>query len=286
MDMATVAIQGEEGSYYSIAARQYFGSDITLLHCTTFKDVFSALQSGAADYALQAIENSLIGSIHPAYDLLEHYHFWVSGEVYLHVRHCLIGFPGTKTSDITEVHSQSVALDQCDNWFNTYLPKARRVEEHDTAASVRLIKEWGKHNKAAVASKAAAAFYGMSILAEDIEDFMDNYTRFLILQSSQPEDVKKRASLNKTSIVITTSHKPGALHKALGAFAGKEVNLSKLESRPIPGTAMQYKFYLDFESGLYSSKTQQALKELERQKCHVRILGTYKKGPLPKVITT
>lgn len=272
--MKRVAIQGQQASYHDIAAHQFFGDDIAIVGCEVFADVFSALQNDTADVGLIAIENSLYGSINKVYDLLLRHKFWVSGEVYLRINHCLIGLPGAKLHDIGSVHSQLEALAQCEEFLDTSLPQAERHEHHDTAASVAAVKQWNDPTKAAIASKAAAELHGMQILAEDIETNKQNYTRFLALGKTKtaPE------GCNKTSLVLVTDHKPGALHQALGAFAQRGINLSKLQSRPIVGEAWHYMFYIDVGAGIQDAPLTAALDDLRQQNCEASVLGSYQDG--------
>jgi len=265
-----VAIQGYPASFHDIAARQFLGQDIELICCDTFADVFGALQNGTADVALSALENSLYGSINEVYDLLLKHNFWISGEVYLRIHQHLIGLPGASINELSEIHSHPVALAQCEDYLDRHVAQAERFEHHDTAASVADIKKWNDPTKAAIASHTAATLHGMQILAHEIETNKQNYTRFVVL---------KRAPLTsiatKTSMVLTTDHKPGALHQALGAFASRGINLYKLQSRPIIGEAWHYMFYVDVGAGMQEQSLQQALTELKAQNCEVTILGSY-----------
>ncbi len=269
----TVAIQGQSASFHDIAAQQYLGHNIELVACDTFAQVFAALASKKADKAVVAIENSLFGSINEVYNLLLKRKFWISGEVFLRISQCLIGLPGSKISDITEVHSHPVALAQCEDYLDSKLAQAERFEHHDTAGSVADIKRWGDPAKAAIASAGAAKLHGMSVLARGIETNKQNYTRFVILDAKRTDD--KNAT--KTSMVLTAQHKPGALYRALGVFADLNMNLTKLQSRPVIGRAWHYMFYLDVVASEPNALSL-ALKQLKQQGCEVIILGSYKSG--------
>lgn len=276
-DEMKVATQGQRASYHDIAARKFFGDDITTVNCDLpFKNVFEQLKNGTVDAAVVAIENSLYGSINEVYDLLLTYKPTIIGEVYLHISQCLVGFPGTKIADITEVHSHPVALAQCEDYLDTTLVHAERFEHNDTAGSVSDIKEWGDPHRAAIASAAAAKHHGMAVLDTDIESNKQNYTRFVVLKM-QPESVK---DTDKTSLVLRTpaDTKPGALHRALGTFAKRELNLLMLQSRPIIGRAWHYMFYIDIAADASGNAFQDALTELEAQGCTTTILGSYKNG--------
>jgi prephenate dehydratase len=273
-DGMKVAIQGQQASFHDIAARQFFGDDIVIVGRETFAETFGALASGRADRAVVAIENSLYGSMNEVYDLLLRHKFWIAGEVYSRINQCLIGLPGATLENIQEVYSMGVALGQCEEFLDTRLPNAKRVEHHDTTGSVIDVKRWDDPTKAAVAGEAAAKFHGMQILAEEIETHKQNYTRFMVLQHEQTED----SAANKTSLILVTDHKPGALYQALGTFAGEGISLTKLQSRPIIGEAWHYMFYVDVDAGVQTTSLQKALDELHKQNCEVIILGSYRNG--------
>ena len=269
-----IAIQGVEASFHDIVARQFFGDDIAIVPGETFAETFQTLSAGKADQAVVALENSLFGSINEVYDLLLKYKFWIGGEVYLRVEQCLIGLPNATIKNLKEIHSHPVALAQCEAYLDAHLPQAERFEHHDTAASAANVKNWGDPTKAAIASAEAAKRYNLHVLAREIETNPQNYTRFVILQK-HPQASKKA---NKTSLVLTTDHKPGALYAALGAFADQGLNLTKLQSRPIIGQAWHYMFYVDVDAAVDSSAAKTAIKELQRQKCEVTVLGSYVNG--------
>ncbi|MDX1766164.1 MAG: prephenate dehydratase domain-containing protein, partial [Candidatus Saccharimonadales bacterium] len=209
-------------------------------------------------------------------DLLLKYKFWISGEYYLRIKHALIGAPGAKISQITEVHSHPVALAQCEEFLDTTLSRAERFESHDTAGSVAALATDKKPRQAAIASVAAAKLYEMAVLKEGIETNKQNYTRFIALDAKQ----SIADNSNKTSVVMEAANTPGSLYRALGVFADKDMNLSKLESRPIIGKAWHYMFYIDFEAGLEEERTNSALKILEEMDNRVQVLGSYQKHSL------
>lgn len=272
----TIAIQGNRASFHDIAARQYFGTDTTRIFCDTFSAMFAALADDRADFALCAIENSLYGSINEVYDLLRLHDFPIVGEVYLRIEQCLIGHPDAQLEVINEVYSHPVALAQCDQYLDAILPDATRVEYHDTAASVELIANQKNVSHAAIAGRDAAELYGMKILASAIETDPQNYTRFVVL-AKQPQGYE---SATKTSLVLKTNHTPGALHSALGSFANRHINLTKLQSRPITGSAWNYIFYIDVSAGCETPDFRAAHAELIAQGCDVTILGSYTSGLL------
>ncbi len=270
--MKKVAIQGQAASYHDQAAHQFFGNDIEIVACDNFKTTFKALETGKADYVVVAIENSLFGSINPVYDLLLKYRFWIIGEVYLRIQHCLIGLEGASVAGIREVHSQAEAIAQCEEYLDTKLAHANRFEHHDTAASVADVKKWNDPTKAAIGSEAAAKLYGLGVLKKGIETHHENYTRFVVL-SKQKQTTKDS---DKTSLVMTTANKPGALFHALGSFAKQKINLSKLQSRPIIGKAWHYIFYVDVDTSLNNQAMKNAISELSDQGCETIVLGDYK----------
>jgi prephenate dehydratase len=276
-----VAVQGQAGSFHDIAARKYFDGPIDLVPCRSFKNLFEAIESGEAGSGIVALENSLYGSIDAVYDLLLKYKFWIAGEVYLRIEQCLIGLPGASIEKVNEIWSQREALGQCEEYLDTVLKYANRVEFHDTAASVAEIKKLGNPAKAAIASRAAADLYSMQVLANEIETHKQNYTRFVALTKLPDENSKA----NKTSVVLGIADQtlgigdtPGALYHALGAFAKQDINLTKLQSRPLIGKAWHYIFYADVDSGLQDPKMQNALYDLRKQQCEVTILGSYVSG--------
>jgi prephenate dehydratase len=275
----TVAIQGQAASFHDVAARKYFGDDISTIFCDLpFRLVFDALEEGRADYAVCAIENSLHGTINDVYDLLQVRPSSICGEVFLHIEQCLIGLPGATLADITEVYSHPVALSQCEDFLDTSLPHAARFERDDTAGSVADIAASGDKHKAAIASAAAAQLHGMQILQRGVETNHHNFTRFVVLTREQPN----QDDSNKTSIVVEAPNQPGSLHKALGAFAARGLNLTLLTSRPIVGKPQSYMFYMDFAGGLQETRTREAIGDIKDMGCAVTILGSYKAATMPE----
>jgi prephenate dehydratase len=264
-----IAIQGQKGSYHHIAAEHYFDGDIELVCCETFAAVFEALASHNADAGVIAAENSIAGTVHPVYDLLLANTFSIAGEVYEHIHHCLITLPDVNLKDIVRVYSHPMALPQCSEFLEQNLPHAERVEYSDTAASVTHIKQTNDLHAAAIASSLAAKLDDMPILYTNIEDYPNNVTRFLILDHSSGPSPRS----NKSSLILETPHKPGALWHALGIFAKADINLTKLESRPIPSEPWRYQFLIDVETARAPLHT--ALEQLKKSGCSVRILGEY-----------
>lgn len=278
MQQPTVSIQGYRGSYHDIARRQYFQNGHHLLPRDDFKTIFRDVADGNAEYAVAAIENSLYGSINQVYDLLLKHKLWICGETYLRIRHCLLGTVPRTAGTVTEVHSHPLALAQCEEYLDRELSGALRFEHHDTAASAADVARWGDPAKAAIASHEAGQLHGLHVLASDIETNAQNYTRFIVLQKEPDQDARG----DKSSIILYTTHRPGALYRALGVFAENDINLSKLESRPIIGKAWHYMFYIDLEAGLEEDRARRALRQLEHTGNEIIKLGSYPSGSMPE----
>jgi prephenate dehydratase len=265
-----IAFQGERGAFSEEAAVKLLGEDIQLVPRATFELLYSSIKDAVADYILAPIENSLAGSVHRSYDLLITSGLHIQAEVVIPIVHNLIGVPGAVFEKITQVSSHPVALAQCERFFASH-PAIKRVATDDTAGSVREVMGAGDPTKAGIASKRAAKVYGGVILREHLEDHPENYTRFLLLATSA--DVAENA--DKLSLVLYLAHKPGSLCSVLNAFARRNLNLLKIESRPIPGTPWSYCFYLDLQASLKHSETRAALEELKEFADSVKILGCY-----------
>lgn len=264
-----IAFQGEPGAYSEAAAIQHFGADAETIPCESFDDLFAAVASQRADCAMAPIENSLAGSIHQNYDLLARHELHIVGEQILRVEHCLIGAPDAKMDDIQLVMSHPQALAQCDHTIRAHGWKRNVV--YDTAGSVKMLKASGKREVAAIASARAAQVYAMQILQRNIEDNPQNFTRFLVL-AREPVEPEQPC---KTSIVFTLRNVPGALFKALSVFALRDIDLSKIESRPIPGSPWEYMFYLDFAESASAERGQRALMHLSEIASYMRVFGSY-----------
>lgn len=274
----TISIQGQLGSYHHQVAVEVYGKSPRLLFRNNFKEVFDDVVSGQADNAVCAIENSSVGSINEVYDLLRHTGLYIIGEHYMRISHCLVGLKGAKIGDIKAVHSHPMALLQCESYLESQLPKADIHERHDTAQSVEYIVKLGDRSQVAIASKQSAILHKAEVLAEDIETDKHNYTRFLILQKRNGN--QDNNDVNKTSIMVELADKPGSLYHALGCFESENINLTKLESRPILGHGWRYYFYIDFEAGITESRAKRALECLGNQGHDLTLLGSYKKGAM------
>jgi prephenate dehydratase len=265
-----VAIQGERGSFSEEAATKLLGPQTSVLPCATFAAAFSLVRRRRADRCLVPIENTLAGSVHENYDLLLEHGFWVEAEVNLRIRHMLIARRGVALRDIKKAHSHPVALAQCRKFFARH-PKIEPVTAYDTAGSVKMIVAQGSSDAAAVAGRAAAAAYGARIVARNIEDDRENFTRFLLISRA----ARQRPGANKTSIVFTTKNVPGALFRCLATFALRDINLTKIESRPWRGRPWEYLFYLDFLGRPEATPGRQALSHLAELTSFLRVLGCY-----------
>jgi len=272
-----VAFQGEPGAYSELAALDHFSpAMITTLPCQTFEEVFEVLRTDAGNGPLHGfipIENSLAGSIHRNYDLLLRYDLSITGEYHLRVSHCLLALPGVGVDQIQRVHSHPQALAQCED-------RLRRmglewVVEADTAGSARLLRERNDRQGAVLASRRAAEIYGLDVLVDNMEDNPANYTRFLVL-TREPLQVKDpEQAIFKTTIVFSLSNTPGSLFKALSVFALRDIDLTKIESRPIQGKPWEYLFYIDFANHAQARVSQRALDHLAELAPMLRVLGSY-----------
>ena len=268
------AFQGERGAYSEAAAVAHFGEGVQPLPCPSFEAVFDAVTDGTADRGVIPVENSLAGSIHRNYDLLLRYDLTIVGEVQIRIAHHLIALPGVSLSDVRRIYSHPQALAQCERSLDQLLPHVERVPTYDTAGSAKMLREEDIRDGAAIASRRAADFYRMSILRDDLEDNPENYTRFLVL--SREEVVPDGAA--KTSIVFSMDNVPGALFKSLAVFALRDIDLTKIESRPLQGKRWQYFFYIDFAGSIHEPHCHNALNHLQEITSFFRVLGSYPRG--------
>lgn len=273
-----VAYQGEPGAYSEAAAQRY-APDANLRPCPSFDDVFRAVESGVAAFGVLPIENSIGGTIHRNYDLLLEHSLRIVGDLELKVVHSLIALPGTTIDQVRQIYSHPQALAQCDRYLRS-LPGIEVVATYDTAGSAKIIKDKQLAGAAAIASERAATVFGLQVLESGIQDFADNITRFLVV-APQPIDVAHRAT-NKTTVVFTLSNEAGALFKALSVFALRGIDLTKLESRPIPGRPWEYLFYVDLAVGAQDTRCDRALAHLGEFAPMLRNLGSYASTLLPR----
>ncbi len=267
-----VAFQGEPGAYTEEAALRFFGKSTEGHPYESLDEVFEAVEVGDVPFAMVPVENSLEGSITRAYDLLLDSPLMVCGETELRISHCLIANAGAGLDTIKTVYSHPQALGQCRSFLGHL--NCELIPASDTAGSVRMIKEQRLLDSAAIAGAGAAEIYGMKIIAREIEDNPHNFTRFFVLSK---EDSPPTGN-DKTSIVFSLKHKPGALYDCLREFASREINLTKLESRPTRHQPWEYNFYMDFSGHREEKGISEALKSLEEHAVFVKILGSYPKA--------
>ena len=271
--MPTIAYQGEPGAYSEQAAYDFYGTQAQPQPRPTFDAVFESVSAAECDRGVVPVENSLAGSIHRNYDLLMRHNLHIIGEVIVRVSHNLIALPGTQLTDIRRVYSHWQALDQCEQTLTRLLPGVERVQVYDTAGGVKMLSEEQRKDTAAIASKRAATLYGLPILREELEDDLTNYTRFAVL-GREPAQVEPGAKC-KTSIVFATRNAPGSLFRALAVFALRDIDLTKIESRPLQGSPWEYLFYLDFGGRYDDEVCSRALNHLQEQATILRVLGSY-----------
>jgi prephenate dehydratase len=269
-----IAFQGEPGAFSHAAAHALFPKG-TAVPCITFEDTITAVQSGAADYGVVPVENSLYGRITDIYHLLPESGLFITGEHFLRVEMNLLGVKGATLKDVKTVQSLSVALGQCRKFIRKH--KLATVNGVDTAGSAREIAERGDKSAAAIASRFAAEVYGLDILAENIEDASHNTTRFLVI-SKTPETPKESAGKVKTTFVFRVRNVPAALYKAMGGFATNGVNMTKLESYMLDGSFTATQFYADIEGHPDDRSVQFAFEELKFFTDHFHVLGVYPSG--------
>ena len=263
-----LAYQGEPGAYSEAAALQFGGSDTETLPCKSFDEVFEAVVKKKATHGVVPLENSIGGTIHRNYDLLLEHDLSITGEVELDVVHCLQALPGTRLADVKTVYSHPQALAQCERYLKDLGATVEAV--YDTAGGAKLVAEQKLTNAAALASRRAAEVFGLEVLQEAVQDYEYNITRFAIIGGTPPADS------NKTTIVFALPSTPGALFKALSVFALRDINLTKLESRPIRGRPWEYLFYVEIEARRDDLICARAFTHLAEFAKWTRILGTYK----------
>lgn len=266
----TIAFQGEHGAYSEAAIFDHFSPSVETLPCESFDEVFEAVSRGNADCGMIPIENSVAGSIHRNYDLLLQNQESVIGEHYQRIQHCLIGLPGVKPGEIRRVISHPQALAQCEGYLRR-MGDIRVEPVYDTAGSVKILRQSGKRSTAAIASRYAAEMYQMAVLAENIEDSPTNVTRFQIIA----RDPVEPAAPAKTSIVFALNNEPGQLFRAISVFALRNIDLTKIESRPLVGKLWEYFFYVDMMGAQTDETVHYALRNLEEFATFLRVLGSY-----------
>lgn len=263
-----IAIQGQAGSFHEQAAARWFKNNYDIVPCTTFAEVFGAYENGDADAIVCAVENTIYGSINEVYQLIDDCSAPIVGEVKLQINQQLIARADATSKTITEIYSHPVALAQCREFLTAHYPNAELIEYFDTAGAVEFVKSLNTNTAAAVAGEQAAALYGLPIIASNIQDNRHNHTRFLILQDTDTDPQANRATL-----VITTTHKPGALAEVLNIFAKAGINLEKLQSQPIIGKPWEYKFYIVIDAA--GEQLRNVVMQIEKSDHEVTLLGEY-----------
>lgn len=270
--MLRAAFQGERGAYSEAAASHFFKDKIESIPYPTFYDVLESTEKNQTDYSILPIENSLEGSVGESYDLLLSTTLNVIGEIYYRIKHCLIGFEELKKIDTVYSHPQ--ALGQCRKFIQVH--KLKPIPTYDTAGSVKILLELKSKNAACIASKRAAEIYKVPIVKEGIEDNTNNYTRFLVLAKKK----QNRTGKDKTSIIFSIKHTPGALYSILEKFNSNKINLTKIESRPTKSTPWEYNFYVDFEGHEDEPHIVDVLTKIKENSAFLKILGSYPRAEL------
>lgn len=268
-----VAYQGEPGAYSEDAVVALFDEAVERIPCLEFRDAFEAVNTGTATHAVLPVENSIEGTVAPVNDLLLEHDLTVTAETLVPVNHCLIGNPRSSLKTVRTVYSHPQALGQCRR-FLAHHPAWRQVPAYDTAGSVKMVRERGRHDEAAIASRRSARIYGMKILAEDIQTDHENTTRFFVLEK-HPREVQ---NANKTSIAFVAKNVPGALYRCLGEFASRGINLTKLESRPRRARPWNYVFYADLEGSVDEPRVREAVGALVTTAGFVKVFGAYRRA--------
>lgn len=267
-----VAYQGLRGAYSETALRRHFGPRASAIGCALSEQVFEAVKNGSADFGILPVENTIAGPVAVNADLFLRENVFAVGETYLKIEHCLLGRLGLK--DVRTVFSHPVALAQCRDFLKRHSLSA--VPEYDTAGAAQLVAERGFPDEAAIASSACAQVYGLKILRRNIQSFRNNITRFLVF--TRKDKVPAKLKMEKTSLVFSTRHRPGALLSCLQRFADHKINLTRLESRPIPENPFEYVFYADFIGGLTDPAVARALAEIKKDAHRVKVIGSYPLG--------
>jgi chorismate mutase / prephenate dehydratase len=271
----TIGYQGIDGAYSQIAAERYFTArcgELITRGYESFSRLLQAVLDGQIDYAMQPIENTTAGSINEAYDLLARLDLHLVGEEVLKVEHCLAALPGTRLDQIRRVYSHPQALAQSSD-FLAALTDCAVISFTDTAMSMKKVRDEGVREQAAVASERAASLYGLEVLAHDVANQKNNFTRFVVA-SKHASEVASDAPC-KTSLVLTIRHERGALARCLNVLADHGLSLTKLESRPLPNTPWEYIFYVDFEGNLRDPNVASAIEDVRRNTLAMRVLGSY-----------
>ena len=267
---ARVVFQGADGAYSQAAMMKYFGDKINSFHVDTFRDAMSAIDEGSADFAVLPIENSTAGIVSEIYDLLVEFENYIVGEQVIKIEHCLMGLPGAKLEDIKTVYSHPQSLMQSARYLNEH-PSWKQISMQNNAFATSKVKEDGDISQAAIASEHAADIYGLEILKKGVNDCSSNSTRFIIVTNQKI--FKKDAT--KVSICFELPHESGSLYHMLSHFIYNNLNMNKIESRPIEDRNWEYRFFIDFDGNLADSSVKNALRGLRDEARNMKILGNY-----------
>jgi len=268
-EKAVVACQGVEGAYSQMVADKMFSLP-SILYFKRFENVFQAVDKGLCEYGLLPIENSSHGSVTEVYDLMKHYRFFIARSFKLRVHHCLLAKQGSSIKDIREVFSHEQAIGQCSEFLKKH-PEIKVTVCENTAMAAKLVAESGRKDAAALSSRNCAELYGLAVVDDNVQDSDNNYTRFICIS----KDMKIFPGANKISLMLSVDHTPGSLYGVLSKFASAGLNLTKLESRPIPGRDFEFIFYFDFDASIYSDSVIQLLSDLEGSQPQLVFLGSY-----------
>lgn len=270
-----IAFQGERGAYSEEATLKYFeDQEVTPIGFELSEEVVDALIQKEAQFAVLPVENSIVGNVNVNLDLLFKREIYAIGEVYLPIHHHLLAIPGAKVSDVKSAYSHPIALAQCRDYLNRH--KIKPIADYDTAGACRLLSDRGDKTQAAIGSKLCAKTYGLEILEDNVQMLSKNITRFLIL--CRQDNIPKDLSPTKTSLAFSAGHHPGALLDCLEIFKKYGVNLTKLESRPVPENPFEYVFFADVSGGNHEENVRSCIKDLENDAHHIKILGSYPSG--------
>ena len=267
---ARVACQGVEGAYSTIACEKLFKSP-DIMYLGNFEGVFKAVETGMCEYGILPIENSTAGSVRKVYDLMLSHHFYIVRSARIKINHCLIAAPGTEPGEIREIYSHEQALSQCSEYLRSLGTNVKVVEVENTAIAASMVAQSGRSDVAAISSYRCAELYGLKCIESNIQDNGNNHTRFICI-SRKPEIFP---GASKTSIMMILSHRPGALYKMLARFYALDINVVKLESRPIPDRDFEFMFYFDIETSVYSEEFAQLMRELSDGTEEFHYLGSY-----------
>lgn len=265
-----VVYQGEKGAYSEMAAMRFFGNSVKSQGLRKFRDVFAAIKHGDADYGVLPIENTSTGAIRQIYDLLAEYECYMVGEVTVKVTHCLMSLPGSKLEEIQTVYSHEQGLFQCEAFLSRY-PDWKRIPQDDTAGSAKMVADGTDRTKAAICSKRSAELYGLEILAEGINDNLENTTRFVVVSPQ----MELREGRDKIAACFCVPHHSGSLHEVLTIFAAHGLNLVRLESRPVQGHNFEYMFFVEFTGDLLAETMPGIMRELTQSTVGLRVFGNF-----------